>query len=142
MKKLAVIALLLLVPSLALAQDQRAQTPAPQSALLPDVFHRVAHTCQTFAQGCGPDNIVFGSFLAYIEVFIPFTANCTRHYINGDIEGALVGYQTFTGVLPGGTTHTLSTGFTLPAGLYKFISIVVCDNGKTAVSDWFRFRVI
>lgn len=144
MKRLLVILLLVLAPSVSLAQDlvQGGMDPSPRSAVAPDIFHFKAQVCLSFAVNCGPDNIVGTTFTTYIDLFVPITQPYSRFYIVTDTEGNVVALSLGgTGTLTGGTRNILSIGFTLPPGLYKFISLVIGADGRIAFSDYYRFRV-
>lgn len=146
MKKLLAVLCMMLVPSVASSGGEMdvehiAPSAAHRDSALPDIFFDFAHTCQSAAADCLPDNLVSNPFSAYIKVFVPSTQSYTRHYIVTDIQGAMVGYGTATSTLTG--TNHLSFSFSLTSGkLYRFIAIVVGADGETAVSDPYTFKVV
>ena len=152
MKKLLLILFVFALPSISFAQEVIVSTepgPSPKSWLAADIFYRGAGICPqpTTTFPCVTDHVVStggpGPFYASISLFLPISQAYTRFYIFTDIEGNVVpgGLQSFTTTLTGpGTTH-IAQSFTLPAGLYKFISITSGADGRLAISDPFRFRV-
>lgn len=149
MKKLLAVLFILLVPSLSSGSEEidlKDVTPpvVQRDATLPDVFFYLAHTCQTFAVDCLPDNLVSNPFVAYIKFFVPSTQPYTRHYIVTDTEGAIVGYTGSSSALTGPGNQDRFNPISLTSGkVYRFIAIVVGEtDGKSAVSDPYTFRVV
>jgi hypothetical protein len=146
MKKMLLIVLLLAVPSMALAQDSGGPSsdpsgPAPRSWNNPDIFHQRAHVCfgTPGTLPCDPNNIVGTTFTTYIRFWAPNTQNYTRFYFITDVEGALIDFQQGFGPdFVGFNEHSVT--FSLPGGVYKFISVIIGDNGKIAFSEHYRFR--
>ena len=152
MKKLAVILLVLALPAVSFAQSEvvtPGTNPTAKSAVASDILHTRAHICLTGNSTCGPDNLVSSPFGALIQLFVPTTQTYTRLYVFTDIEGNVVNLVAFGSVIPAGFTTFSLNGVNLPGsgsvatrGLYKFISLVIGDDGRIAFSDYYRFRVI
>jgi hypothetical protein len=120
----------------------------PRSFLSNDLFHELAHACNFPGTSCGPDNIVTNAFGARVLLFVPTTQLYTIYWIFTDTEGNAISISAFNFFLTAGTQNFFLSGVSLPTsssvatrGLYKFISLVVGENGIVALSDYYRFRV-
>ena len=153
MKRLLVIAFILVLPTVSFAQEQVAvpdSDPTPKSFSVNDLFHALAHACNIPSSTCGPNNVVTNPFGALIRVFFPTGQGYTNHWIVTDIEGNVVSIASFgPDFRPSGFTTFFISGFNIPGssnvatrGLYKFISVIIGNDGQIAFSDYYRFRVL
>ena len=154
MLKVLLAVLLVALPMVASAAEETvvsSSDPAPKSWLAPDIFHVLAHSCNIPSLTCGPDNLVTNAFGALIRIWVPVTQNYDRFFIFTDTEGNVrLPVFGFSGVLPGpGFSTIFVSGVSLPdssnvatRGLYKFISVIIAADGRTAFSDYYRFRVL
>ena len=152
MLKVLLAVLLVALPMVASAAEETvvsSSDPAPKSWLAPDIFHVLAHSCNIPSLTCGPDNLVTNAFGALIRIWVPVTQNYDRFFIFTDTEGNVRSISGFSGVLSAGFNTISLSGVSLPdsgnvatRGLYKFISIIIAADGRTALSDYYRFRVL
>jgi hypothetical protein len=131
-------------------QSKSGSDASSRSWLANDLFHELAHACNFPSGTCGPDNLVTNPFGARILLFVPTTQTYTVYWIFTDTEGNALSISAFNFFLTGNTTQNLFlNGVSLPnsgsvatRGLYKFISLIVGNNGIVAFSDYYRFRVL
>ena len=152
MKKLLVILFVVALPAISFAEEVVVPRtgPTPKSFQVNDIFHFLAHTCDSNGGlPCGPDNLVTNNFSAVIDMFIPVTQPYTRYYIIKDIEGNVRFLDGATSIVPAGFFSFFFNNIAVPTsssvatrGLYQFVSLVVGADGRIALSDYYRFRVL
>ena len=106
-----------------------------------DAFVYRSHICESTSSDCDvPDKYVFGTPKLRVRFWAPATQGYARHYIITDSQGTMVGYQYFYSSMSSGW-NDLALDYALPNGDYEFIFISAGDDGRTAVSDPYKFSV-